>query len=105
MKLRAIEKYQKKAPEFAKWLEENIDEGLTVYWFPKEHWKKIRTSIGIERVNREIKRRTRVAVLFPNKESALRLVTGVILEIHEDWVTDRQYLNMESLLKGTWKNE
>ena len=46
MKQRAIEKYQKSAPEFVKWLEENIDEGLTVYQFPKEHWKKIRTSNG-----------------------------------------------------------
>ncbi len=95
---RAVVKYQKLAPEFAKWLEENIEEGLTVYQFPKEHWKRIRTSNGIERVNREIKRRTRVAVLFPNKESALRLVTGVIIEIHEDWVTGKQYLDMSPLL-------
>lgn len=99
MKQLAIEKYQKRAPEFVKWLEENIEEGLTVYQFPRDHRKKIRTSNGIERVNREIKRRTRVAVLFPNKESALRLVTGVIIEIHEDWITGRQYLDMSQLLK------
>ena len=102
---RMVEKYQKRAPEFVKWLEENIEEGLTVYQFPREHWKKIRTSNGIERVNREIKRRTRVAVLFPNKESALRLVTGVIIEIHEEWVTGRQYLDMNPLLKQDFKNE
>ena len=48
MKRQAIEKYQKRAPEFAKWLEENVDEGLTVYQFPQEHWRKIRTSNGIE---------------------------------------------------------
>ena len=48
----------------------------------------------MERVNREIKRRTRVAVLFPNTESALRLVTGVLIEIHEDWITDKIYLKM-----------
>ncbi len=70
-----------------------------MYQFPKEHWKKIRTSNGIERVNKEIKRRTRVAVLFPNKESALRLVTGVIIEIHEEWITGKQYLDMNMLLK------
>lgn len=98
MKRRAIEKYRKRAPEFAKWLEENVDEGLTIYRFPKEHWRKIRTSNGMERVNREVKRRTRVAVLFPNKESALRLVTGVIIEIHEEWITGKQYLDMDSLL-------
>ncbi len=102
---RAIEKYQKRAPEFVKWLEANVEEGLTVFQFPKEHWKKIRTSNGIERVNREIKRRTRVAVLFPNKESALRLVTGVIIEIHEEWITGRQYLDMGPLLSQGSRNE
>lgn len=100
-----VERYQKRAPEFARWLEENIDEGLTFYKFPQEHWKKLRTSNGMERVNREIKRRTRVAVLFPNKESALRLVTGVIIEIHEEWITGRQYLDMGSLLNSDLKNE
>jgi putative transposase len=102
---RTVEKYQKKAPEFAKWLEGNIEEGLTVYQFPEEHRKKIRTSNGIERLNREIKRRTRVAVLFPNKASALRLVTGVIIEIHEEWVTGKQYLDMGPLLKPDLKND
>lgn len=99
------ERYRKKAPEFAKWLEENIEEGLTIYQLPKEHWKKTRTSNGIERMNREIKRRTRVAVLFPNEASALRLVTGVIIEIHEEWVTGNQYLDMSPLLKPDLKNE
>lgn len=94
MKRRAIEGYRKRAPEFAKWLEENIDEGLTVFQFPLEHQKKLRTSNGIERINKEIKRRTRVAVLFPNPASALRLVTGILIEIHEEWVTGRQYLDM-----------
>lgn len=105
MKRRAIERYKKKAPEFAKWLEENIEEGLTVYDFPKEHWRRIRTSNGMERLNREIKRRTRVAVLFPNKESALRLVTGVVIEIHEDWVTGKQYLDMGPLMNKGLGNE
>lgn len=104
MKRRAIEKYEQRAPEFAKWLEENIDEGLTIFQFPKEHWKRIRTSNGMERVNKEIKRRTRVAVLFPNKESALRLVTGVVIEIHEEWVTGKQYLDMAPLLQQGLKD-
>jgi putative transposase len=105
MKRQSIEKYKKRAPEFAKWLEENIDEGLTVYQFPKEHWKKLRTSNGMERLNREIKRRTKVAVIFPNKESALRLVTGVLIEIHEDWITGKQYLDMSYLIDRFTKNE
>jgi transposase-like protein len=95
MKQKVIEKYKKRAPEFAKWVESNIEEGLTVYQIPKEHWKKLRTSNGMERVNKEIRRRTRVAMLFPNQESALRLVTAVLVEIHEDWATYRSdYLNM-----------
>lgn len=105
MKRQAIERYQKRAPEFAKWLEENIEEGLTVYQFPQEHRKKIRTSNGMERLNKEVKRRTRVAVLFPNKESALRLVTGVVIEIHEEWITGKQYLDMNPLLNQNLKNE
>lgn len=104
MKRAAIKKYEKIAPEFAKWLEENVEEGLTIYQFPKEHRKKLRTSNGIERVNREIKRRTRVAVLFPNKESALRLVTGVIIEIHEEWITGRTYLDMDCLIRSRADN-
>lgn len=99
MKRRAVERYCQRAPDFARWLEENVDEGLTTFKFPKEHWRKIRTSNGMERLNREIKRRTRVAVIFPNKESALRLVTGVIIEVHEDWITGKKYLDMTSLIK------
>ena len=56
-------------------------------------------------VSGEIKRRTRVAVLFPNADSALRLVTGVIIEIHEEWVTGKQYLDMDPLLIRRGVNE
>ena len=92
-----VEQFEKSAPEFVTWLEGNISEGLTCLSFPQKHRKKIRTSNGIERINREVKRRTRVAVLFPNDASALRLVTAVIMEIHEEWITGRQYLDMEEL--------
>lgn len=86
--------FSKSAPEFVGWLEDNIEDSLICLSFPKEHRKKIRTSNSLERVNREIKRRTRVAVLFPNAESALRLVTGVLIEIHEEWITGKMYLDM-----------
>ena len=95
MKTQAINKYLEKAPAFSRWLDENIEEGLTCYNFPRQHQKKIRTTNPIERINREIKRRVRVAVLFPNEASALRLVTGVLSEIHDDWITERKYLDME----------
>ena len=73
-----IEQFVKTAPEFVSWFEENINEGLTCLNFPRSHRQRIRTTNGLERVNREIKRRTRVATLFPNVKSALRLVTGVL---------------------------
>jgi transposase-like protein len=90
-----VKQFERSAPEFVEWLEGNIYEGLTCLKFPRRHRKKIRTSNGIERINREVKRRTRVAVLFPNDASALRLVTAVLIEIHEEWVSGRQYLDME----------
>jgi putative transposase len=90
-------RYAKTAPKFAAWLEANVVEGFTVFQFPRAHWKKLRTSNVVERVNREIKRRTRVAVLFPNEESCLRLVSAVLQEIHEEWTTGRVYLDMNQV--------
>jgi len=81
------------APDFATWLEENIEEGLTFFTFPKDHWRRLRTTNGLERINREIRRRTRVVSIFPNPESCLRLVTAVLQEIHEEWSVGRIYLS------------
>ena len=103
LKNKAIEKYKNKASHFCNWLENNIEEGLTIFKYPEEHRQKIRTSNGIERINREIKRRTRVAVIFPNEDSALRLITAILVEIHEDWMVSPRYLNMKLLLKNDKK--
>ncbi len=92
-----VAKYAKSAPKFVNWLEQNVAEGFTVFQFPRAHWKKLRTSNVLERVNREIKRRTRVAVLFPNEDSCLRLVSAVLQEIHEEWITGRTYLDMSQV--------
>jgi putative transposase len=92
-----VERFSESAPEFVRWFEGNIEEGLTCLDFPESHRKKIRTTNSLERVNREVKRRTRTAVLFPSTESALRLVTGVLIEIHEEWVTGKSYLDMSKL--------
>jgi putative transposase len=89
-----VQKYEKRAPKFSQWLEENCEEGLAFYQFPQDHWKKIRTNNASERLNQEIKRRTQVARLFPNIDSCIRLVTAVIMEIHEDWITGRKYLSV-----------
>lgn len=89
---KTVKDYARKAPELARWMEENLEEGFTVFQFQRESWKKLRTSNVLERTNREVKRRTRVASLFPNEASCLRLVTAVLQEIHEEWTVGRVYL-------------
>jgi transposase-like protein len=91
-----VEKYQTTAPQLAAWLEANVPEGLTVFALPAEHRRRLRTSNPLERLNEEIKRRTRVATLFPNEDSLLRLVTAILQETSEDWETGKIYLNLET---------
>jgi putative transposase len=96
-KKRCSERYKEIAPQFVKWLENSIEEGLTCFSFPEQHRKKIRTVNGLERLNKEIRRRTRVATLFPNVASCERLITAVLQEVHEEWISGRQYLDMDLL--------
>lgn len=91
-----VTEYSKSAPNLAKWMEANVPESFTVYGLPEAHRRRMRTSNAMERLNREIKRRTRVATLFPNEASLLRLVTAVVIEISEEWETGRIYLNMNA---------
>jgi transposase-like protein len=91
-----VQKYAAAAPKLATWLETNVPESLTVLSLPAAHRRRLRTTNMLERINKEIKRRTRVATLFPNEQSALRLVTAVLMEISEDWETNRTYLSMET---------
>jgi transposase-like protein len=92
----AITKFEKTAPKLATWMEENLHEGLTVFAFDPAHRVRLRTSNMLERLNKEIKRRTRVATLFPNEKSLLRLVTAVVGEIDDEWTTGKIYLGMKS---------
>lgn len=91
----AVEKYHKAAPKLAEWMETNLPEGLTVFTLPTPHRRRLRTTNGLERIHKEIKRRTRVASLFPNEASVERLVSAILSEIDEEWAAARQYLNME----------
>jgi transposase-like protein len=89
-----VTKYAEVASDLADWMEVAIPEGLTVFDFPESHRRRIRTSNMLERVNQEIKRRTRVVRIFPNPSSCLRLVSAILMEIDEDWETGRIYLNI-----------
>ena len=91
-----VTKYQEAAPKLAAWMESAIPEGLTVTSMPEKQQRRLRTTNGVERLNRELLRRTRVVGLFPNEASLLRLVTAVLVEIDEDWTTSRVYLNPNS---------
>lgn len=92
----AVRKWKKPAPRLAEWMEANLPEGLTVFDLPPHHRRRLRTTNVLERLSREIKRRTRVATLFPNEASLLRLVSAVLAEVAEDWETNRIYLTMET---------
>ncbi len=91
---RLVAKYQTTAPSFADWAEKNVPEGLTIFQLPAEHRKRMRTTNLLERLNKEMKRRTQVATLFPNEASLLRLITAVLTEYSDDWETGRKYLTI-----------
>jgi transposase-like protein len=91
-----IKKYEPIAPKLASWAEDNLPEGFTVFSLPSSHRRRLRTTNLVERLNEEIRRRTRVARLFPNEASCLRLISAVLMEIAEDWQTaEKRYLAFE----------
>lgn len=89
-----VEKYAKSAPKLSAWMDENLAQGLTVFDYDTKLMKKLRTTNGVERINRELKRRTRVAGLFPNTESLLRLASAILSEISEEWETGKRYVTL-----------
>lgn len=89
--------YRQKAPRLVLWAEENVPEGLTVFALPPYHRTRMRTTNGLERLSKEIGRRTRVATLFPNEASLLRLVSSILIEISEEWETKKIYLDMKGV--------
>jgi len=82
-------------PMVAAKLDDDLEDCLACYAFPAAHRSRIRTTNGLERLNQELKRRTRVVRIFPNRASLLRLVTALALEQSEDWVSGRRYLDMD----------
>lgn len=94
---RFVDQHQAKAPKLAAWAAEALPQGFAVFALPAAHRRRLRTTNALERVNKEIKRRTRVATLFPSEASCERLVTAVAMEISEEWVTGRTYLNMSEV--------
>ncbi len=86
-----------KYPGLAELLETECEDALACLNFPTQHRRRIRTTNGLERFNQEIKRRTRIIRIFPNQESALRLIGALCMEQSEEWLTGKQYLDMSLL--------
>lgn len=91
-------RWESSHPAVARLLEDGIEDCLACLEFPLAHRARIRTTNGLERLNEEIKRRTRVVRIFPNTEACLRLVTALCVEQSEEWVSGRCYLDMSNLL-------
>jgi transposase-like protein len=92
-----LEKWGGKYPRLCAWVEANIEETWTFYRLPRQHHKHLKSTNMLERLNQELKRRTLVVRIFPNEESCIRLIRAMAAEVHEDWLEDHRYLNMEAL--------
>lgn len=92
---RTVQKYADSASKLANWMETNIPEGLAVFGFPRDHQRRIRTANLLERLNQEIKRRTRVVGVFPNEAACQRLISAILMEKSEAWLIGRRYLSFE----------
>jgi transposase-like protein len=92
-----LSKWSARYPKLCNWVEEHIEETFTFYRWPLAHHKHLKSTNMLERINEELKRRSHVVRIFPNPDSCLRLMRALAVEIHEDWIEQHRYLNMELL--------
>jgi putative transposase len=93
----ALERLRKPLPKIAALLEQAEDDLLAFYACPADHWPKLRSTNPLERVNREIGRRTDVVGIFPNDRSLIRLAASVVIEQNDEWLVGKRYLSNHSL--------
>ncbi len=91
----ALKNWRLSHPQLAAWAEKSLPQGFAVFDLPEGHRVRMRTTNGLERLNKELKRRTHVATLFPNTNSCLRLVSALLAEQDEEWMTAKIYLTMK----------
>jgi putative transposase len=98
-----VEEYADKAPKAVRVLEDGFDDVTAVLALPDRYRRRLRTTNGVERLNEEIRRRERVIRIFPNRESAMRLLGALLMETDETWITGHRYLNMDEYWQ--WKKQ
>jgi putative transposase len=93
----ALQRLERPLPKVAAMLEQAEEDLLAFYAFPVDHWRKVRSTNPLERLNREIGRRTDVVGIFPDDASLIRLATSLVIEQNDEWLVGRRYLSLDSL--------
>jgi transposase-like protein len=95
-----VEQLCKRFPQAMKILDDGVMDSLSYMAFPKEQWTQLHSTNLLERLNREVRRRTNVVSIFPNREALIRLVSAILMEVDDEWkCADKRYFSLSSMKK------